>query len=100
MAEVQRRDDLSEELPGLLWRQATFFHQVVEQLAARHVFQHQVPAGARREEPEAAVSMTTKESNMSGLGEKPPYVLAVLQHVINTPAYLQVFLIFVDFVQL
>lgn len=53
MAEVQRRDDLSEELSGLLRCEPTFLHQVVEELSAGHVLQHQIPAeedGQRRDE--------------------------------------------------
>lgn len=43
MAEVEGGDDLSEELPGLFGRQPAFFHQVVKQLSAGDMFQHQVP---------------------------------------------------------
>ena len=45
VAEVQGGDDLPEELAGLLGREAALLHQVVEQLSARHVLQHQVPGG-------------------------------------------------------
>jgi len=43
MAEVEGRDDLSEELPGLFGGEPAFLHQVVKQLSARHMLQHQVP---------------------------------------------------------
>ena len=43
VAEVQRGDDLSEELAGLFGCEPALLHQVVKQLAARHVLQHQVP---------------------------------------------------------
>lgn len=42
MTEVQRRDDLPKEFARLLGRQAALLHQIVEQLAAGHVLQHQV----------------------------------------------------------
>ena len=43
VAEIQSRDDLPEELPGLFRSQPAFLHQVVEQLSSRHMLQHQVP---------------------------------------------------------
>ena len=45
MAEVQRRHDLAEELPGLLGGQSPLLYQVVEQFTSRHVLQNQVPGG-------------------------------------------------------
>jgi len=42
VAEIECRDDLSEESSGLLWCETTLFYQVVEQLPAGHVLQHQV----------------------------------------------------------
>lgn len=48
VAEIQSRDDLPEELPGLFGSQPALLHQVVKQLAPGHVFQHQVPAQRRR----------------------------------------------------
>lgn len=59
MAEVQGRDDLSEELSGLFGGQPAFFHQVVEQLSARDVLQHEVPEGR------AQVSRSRKSSVVS-----------------------------------
>ena len=47
MAEIERRDDLAEEAARLFRRQASFAHQVVEELAAGHVLEHQVAARAR-----------------------------------------------------
>lgn len=44
MAEIQRRDDLPEELPRLLGREPSLFHQIVEQLATGNVLQHQISA--------------------------------------------------------
>lgn len=38
VADVQRRDDLPEELAGLFGRQPPFLDKVVEQLPTRHVF--------------------------------------------------------------
>lgn len=45
MAEIEGGDYLPEELPGLFRGQTAFFHQIVEQLSAGHVFKHQVPEG-------------------------------------------------------
>lgn len=42
VAEIQRGDDLPKELPCLLWRESALFHQIVEQLAAGNVLQHQI----------------------------------------------------------
>ena len=43
VAEIQSRDDLPEELPGLFRSQSALLHQVIKQLSARHMLQHQVP---------------------------------------------------------
>lgn len=43
VAEIQSRDDLPEELPGLFWSQSALLHQVVKQLSSWHMLQHQVP---------------------------------------------------------
>ena len=43
VAEVEGGDDLAEEAARLLGREAALLHQVVEQLPAGHVLQHQVP---------------------------------------------------------
>ena len=43
VAEVKGGDDLSEEPAGLLGCEPALLHQVVEQLPAGYVFQHQVP---------------------------------------------------------
>lgn len=48
MAEVEGRDDLSEELPGLFGRQPAFLHQIIKQFSTRHVLQDQVPGRQRR----------------------------------------------------
>lgn len=42
VAKVEGGDDLSEEPPRLLGGQPALFDEVVEQLAPRHVLQHQV----------------------------------------------------------
>lgn len=42
VTKVQRRNDLPEKLSRLLRRQSSFFHQIIEELTAGHVFQHQV----------------------------------------------------------
>ena len=42
MAKVEGGDDLSEEPPRLLRGQPALLDEVVEQLAPRHVLQHQV----------------------------------------------------------
>lgn len=44
VAEIQSRDDLPEELPGLFRSQSAFLHQVVKQLSSWHMLQYQVPA--------------------------------------------------------
>jgi len=43
VAEIECRDDLSEESSGLLWCETALLDEVVEQLPARHMLQHQVP---------------------------------------------------------
>ena len=48
MTKVEGGDDLSEEPPGLLGGEAALLDEVVEQLPAGHVFQHQVPGQAGR----------------------------------------------------
>ena len=48
VAEVECGDDLAEEAARLLGREAALLHQVVEQLAARHVLKHQVPETHRQ----------------------------------------------------
>lgn len=47
VAEIQSRDDLPEELPGLFGSKPALLHQVVKQLSSRHMLQHQVPVGIR-----------------------------------------------------
>ncbi len=43
VAEIQSRDDLPEELPGLFRSQPALLHQVIKQLPSWHMLQHQVP---------------------------------------------------------
>lgn len=50
VAKVERRNDLSEEPSGLFGCEAALFDQVVEKLAARNVFQHQISVN-NKEEP-------------------------------------------------
>lgn len=42
MAEVQRRNYLSEKLARLFRRQTTLFHKIIEQFTAGNVLQHQI----------------------------------------------------------
>lgn len=44
VTEIQRGDDLPEELPRLLWRKAALLHQIIEQLTTGNVLQHQISA--------------------------------------------------------
>ena len=42
VAKIQSRNDLTKESASLFRRQPTFFHQVIEELATRNVFQDQI----------------------------------------------------------
>lgn len=50
VAEIQSRDDLPEEFPGLFGSQTALLHQVVKQLSSRHMLQYQVPASIREKQ--------------------------------------------------
>lgn len=43
MTEIEGRDDLPEEPSSFLGREATLLNQIVEQFAARDVFQDEIP---------------------------------------------------------
>lgn len=44
VTEIQRGDNLPEELPRLLGRESSLFHEIVEQLTTGNVLQHQISA--------------------------------------------------------
>lgn len=56
VAEIQSRDDLPEELPGLFGSQPALLHQVVKQLSSWHMLQHQVPVGIRGQQCDLKLS--------------------------------------------
>lgn len=102
MAEIEGGDDLSEEFPGLFGSQPAFLHQVVKQLSTRHMLQHQIPKGIKLKQGIVFCFQMQSFISVSDRNTANNAAFSYFQSAVTmrTQGYSQVFVIFIDIIEL
>lgn len=103
VAEVKGRDNLSEELAGFFGSQPAFLYQVVKQLPTRHMLQYQIPEIQTGKSQVFFICHTGLLVYLYFCWEcrgRAVYFIFRKQKMSTVQRYLQVFVIFIDIIEL